>query len=306
MSFFQIDDKFLGHHKTKRALRKGAEALQMWLALRTYVATNETDGFIPDEDIDDLSGAPRSPRKWLRVLVECGKPLTGGGRGAGLVDPVENGWRLHNYGKHGLTREQIEARRKATRERVERWRNKTHGNATSNAPKVDVSNASGNAVTNGSPSHPIPSHKDADASSGAGARDGSGSPPNSASETLAMPIAVRAGWCMRRGDVADWVEPETWPEVVSAAELCAKALGLHVPRLGKFSRDAAVRAIVAIFAAGYTLADFEQAAARIPADPYLSNGRKRLSALTLEVFRNLLSGANDNGSGAQHAAVLTP
>jgi hypothetical protein len=58
VTYWQMDDKFLGHHKTIRALRAGAEALQMWLALRNYVAHNETDGEIPDEDIDDLPGAP--------------------------------------------------------------------------------------------------------------------------------------------------------------------------------------------------------------------------------------------------------
>lgn len=127
MSYWQMDDAFLGHHKTVRALRMGAESLQMWIALRTYVAVNTTDGDVPDEDIDDLPHAPKNPRKWLAVLVECGQPLHGGGRGAGLVDKTENGWRLHNYERHGLSADEIEKRKEAARERKKRWRGNASG-----------------------------------------------------------------------------------------------------------------------------------------------------------------------------------
>lgn len=122
MSYWQMDDGFLGHHKTRRALRKGAEALQMWLALRTYVAVNTTNGTIPDEDIDDLANAPKSARKWLDVLVGCGEPLPSGARGPGLVDPLENGvWALHNYDRHGLSAAEVERRKEAARERKRKW-----------------------------------------------------------------------------------------------------------------------------------------------------------------------------------------
>jgi hypothetical protein len=122
-----MDDGFLSHHKTVRAIRKGADALQMWMALRTYVAVNTTDGDIPDEDIDDLPGAPKNPRRWLTVLVECGKPLPGGGRGAGLVDPIDGGWKLHNYDRHGLSAAEVERRKDAARERKKKWAERTSG-----------------------------------------------------------------------------------------------------------------------------------------------------------------------------------
>ncbi len=156
-----MDDKFLRHHKTIRALRAGAEALQMWVALRSYVANNETDGEIPNEDIDDLPGAPKNPRKWLSVLVECGKPIDGG-RGAGLVDPIPTGWKLHNYEKRGLTREQIETAREKARTRKEHWKERQSGtqperrservpNDTGTSPRV-------RAPAGALPSSPIPSH----------------------------------------------------------------------------------------------------------------------------------------------------
>lgn len=122
MSRFEMDDQFWGHHKTKRALRAGAEAIQMWMAMRFYVAINNSGGLVPDEDINDLDGAPNDARKWLGVLVGCGKPLPGGGRGAGLVDQADGFWMLHDYDDHGLSPEEVERRKELSRERQRRWR----------------------------------------------------------------------------------------------------------------------------------------------------------------------------------------
>lgn len=152
MSRFEIDDQFLGHHKVKRALRSGAEALQMWLAMRTYVAINNTGGFIPDEDLDDLNGKPGTPRKWVAVLVNCGKPLPNGGRGAGLVDEVPGGWELHDYSDHGLSPEEIEHKRKLSRDRQRRWRRTRMALPERDVtpPTNPVSNASTDALGDGS------------------------------------------------------------------------------------------------------------------------------------------------------------
>lgn len=157
-----MDDGFLGHHKVRRAVRSGWEALGMWTALRTYVAKFLTDGFIPDEEIDLLQDAPKNPRKWLKVLVECGAPTPEGGRGSGLVDRVPGGWLLHDYLDHALPAEEIKRRRKAAAERQKRWRNGprdasqesdvTH-NETHNETRTQ-------RVSNASPSHPIPKDLD--------------------------------------------------------------------------------------------------------------------------------------------------
>ena len=166
MAYWQMDDGFLGHHKTKRAIRKGPDALVMWVALRTYVAVNTTDGVIFDEDIDDLPHAPKNPRKWLKVLHECGEPLAGGARGPGLVDRIDGGWRLHNYDRHGLSPEEIERRRAAARERKRKWLENRNGTASERRSERvpertpervpdDVPNAS---VTDSTRAHePIPS-----------------------------------------------------------------------------------------------------------------------------------------------------
>jgi hypothetical protein len=145
VSRFEIDDQFLCHHKTKRALRKGPESLQMWLAFRTYSAINNSDGIVPDEDIDDLDGAPKNPRKWLAILIECGRPLPGGTRGPGLIEQIDGGFRLHDYRDHGLSPEEVERRRELSRDRQRRWRDARVGvtNASRNGVTPCVTNASG-------------------------------------------------------------------------------------------------------------------------------------------------------------------
>lgn len=151
MTFIQLDDGFLGHHKVKRALRAGAQALQMWLALRTYVALNLTDGVIPDEDIDDLPHAPANPRKWLRVLVECGLPRPDRTRGPGLIDQVAGGWALHDYQDHALVRDEIVRRREQAKARKTAWKERRR-----NAFRDASPDASGTQVER--PPIPIPSH----------------------------------------------------------------------------------------------------------------------------------------------------
>jgi len=180
MTRWAMDDQFLGHHKTKRAMRVGLEALLMWFALRTYVSINLTDGFIPDEDIDDLPHAPKSPRRWLQVLVECGKPLPDGSRGPGLVDQVVNGWMLHDYEHHGELKNVIDARRASNRDRQKNLRERkskqpakdatagatnggSHGgshagtNGATNAGSNGVSHGGTDSVTHGGSNGPLSS-----------------------------------------------------------------------------------------------------------------------------------------------------
>lgn len=95
-----IKEEFVGGEKWRRALKLGGgEAIIMWLALARYAAEHPVnDGFIPDEDIEILAGAPRHPRRALRALVDCGCRGPDGVRGAGLVGSVESGWRLIDDG----------------------------------------------------------------------------------------------------------------------------------------------------------------------------------------------------------------
>jgi len=94
----EIKEEFATCDKAKRALRKGGgDAICLWLAMKAYAATNLTDGFVAEEEMDRLPLAPKNVRKALQALVECGRILDStGARGAGLVDAVPHGWQLHD------------------------------------------------------------------------------------------------------------------------------------------------------------------------------------------------------------------
>ena len=119
-----LKEEFVGCEKYRRAYKLGGgDAIVMWLALKCYASQHpSSEGFIPDEDINDLAGVPRSPRKALRALVECGGLMPDGTRGAGLVDPAPGGWRLHDYLDHSQTPEEIELRREKARQKKARQR----------------------------------------------------------------------------------------------------------------------------------------------------------------------------------------
>jgi hypothetical protein len=115
-----------------------------------------------------------------------------------------------------------------------------------------------------------------------------GSPPRNLDEAMALPLTDRAGWCVRRGDVADWVEPKLWPEVVQVANDFGSAVGVREVKLGSYSRDSALRAIVELFAAGYTPENLQSAAVAAKSSPYFKD-KRGLTAFTPEVVRRLLA-----------------
>lgn len=95
MLVIQIKEEFVGCKKWHRAIELGgAEAIQMWLAMKRYAAEHLTDGFVADSDIDTLPGAPRRPRRKLKALVDCGVTNRDGSRGPGLLSATESGWQL--------------------------------------------------------------------------------------------------------------------------------------------------------------------------------------------------------------------
>jgi hypothetical protein len=96
-----IKASFLTEPKTKLAIAKGGDAVvTLWLALKIYVHQKGTGGFFGRDVVDHLPGAPRKARHALQALIECGDPRPDGSRGAGLVDVVEHGYRLHEYEDH--------------------------------------------------------------------------------------------------------------------------------------------------------------------------------------------------------------
>jgi hypothetical protein len=157
-----IKEEFLTDDKTQRAIKAGGyEALAMWLAMKRYAAEHLSDGFIPNEDIETLPGAPPKPRKALDALLRCGRVQPDGSRGAGLVDQVEHGWMLHDYLEHANSREQEERRRAKARTRKERFQERRservpeHGvNGAPNASRTEP--PAGGRAHAPSPAQPSP------------------------------------------------------------------------------------------------------------------------------------------------------
>jgi|GEM_PF-4921790 len=113
-----IKEEFVGGEKWCRAVKLGGnDVIAMWLAMKRYCSLHpDTEGFVPDEELDALPGAPRAARrKPLQALIECGRLLPGGQRGTGLVEPAEGGWKLHDYLDHSAAPEEIELRRQKAR-----------------------------------------------------------------------------------------------------------------------------------------------------------------------------------------------
>jgi len=62
--------------------------------------------------------------------------------------------------------------------------------------------------------------------------------------------------------MADWAQPECWPEVITVAQKLAEVTGKPVfAKLGPYSRDFGVQAIVALLAAELSVADIQRAVA---------------------------------------------
>lgn len=142
MSWFKIDDKFHSHPKVMQA---GNAAIGLWTRCASYAAANLTDGFIPHA-IASLYGT--KPQR--NALVS-----------SRLWVPVDGGYQMHDYTDMNPTREQVLAQRKATAERVTRWRS----NGVTNTVTNGVTHDDVTALVTPPPTRPDPtrstySHRD--------------------------------------------------------------------------------------------------------------------------------------------------
>lgn len=205
-----IKEEFIGGEKFRRAVKLGgSDAIVMWLALKCYCSQHpDTEGFVPAEELKDLPGAPRRAGKALQALVECGRLLPRGERGAGLVEVTEHGWQMHDYGDHAPAPEELELRREKGRLRQQAHReNKRRELAAVKRLKMDLALPEGDGVaghvTPGARDNPRDISRDTDATSHTGARPREGAPtragalpnptqPNPTKKTLrSLPSTIR-------------------------------------------------------------------------------------------------------------------
>lgn len=98
---FQVDSDFYDHPKT---LDMSDAATALWVRAGSYSAAKLTDGFVADAMLVRLS---RSPDEASQELVR-----------RGLWRRVRGGYRFHDWEERGnLTRERVEAERRADRQR---------------------------------------------------------------------------------------------------------------------------------------------------------------------------------------------
>lgn len=105
----------------------------------------------------------------------------------------------------------------------------------------------------------------------------------------AMPLVERARLVLRDARAAAQLRPHQWPETKQIAAAYGAATGS--PRtLSELKRDAGLRAIVELIAAGYAVDDITWLASSVPREPWWPNGDRirGLGSLSVEVASRAL------------------
>jgi len=117
--------------------------------------------------------------------------------------------------------------------------------------------------------------------------------PRSREEALKIRIAARAALAVDQPALAEVTHPEQWPEVISVAQVFARATGFAEQRLGRYQKDPGLRALVDLYAVGFTQPELELVAQFVPRQKWWSAQGKQLglSSLSIEVVRRNLPGS---------------
>ena len=165
MTWLELDDRILEHPKFIRAVKlAGSEAIHLWLGIRAYCGQNLTNGFVPDDMLDEVRGP--SDQKRRSKALEALKTVRS-------LDQAEGGIQMQNYLKWSSSRDDVLRRREAARERKQRSRGPSAGShAVTDAERTSESRRDGRRTDVGvrSPSQtparadplPLPSPPDPD------------------------------------------------------------------------------------------------------------------------------------------------
>lgn len=159
MPWVRFDDKFPRHRKIEPL---SDAAFRLHVHALFWSSEQLTDGYLPKNSLD--LAAPRRMKRPQKHVPEL--------ESAGLWEPAEGGWALHDFLDYQPSKEQVTADRAKAAERQKRWRER-HGKTRDDS----VSNGGSNGVTHGgsnaAPTRPDPSrpelHTDQD--------DSAASPP---------------------------------------------------------------------------------------------------------------------------------
>lgn len=140
MPWFKVDDHFWSHPKTSE-LSTGATAL--WLRAGSWSAGHLTDGVVPKSMLRIF----RARQAWATELVS-----------KGLWIDEQTSFKFHGWDEYQPSKEVVEARRTANKNRVSAWRSGRSNDVTS-----AFGERNGNAAPD--PTRPDPSIEEAKASS---------------------------------------------------------------------------------------------------------------------------------------------
>jgi len=145
MPWFMVDDKLHSHMKAARA---GAEAMGLWVLAGSWAADQLTDGFIPDYMALRLDS---KAKRHAASLVAAGFWVVAEREG-------ERGWQFHEWTDFQPTKEEVEVKRAAARDRMKRVR-ANKGVGSRELPANEQRSSRDVRVTPAlpSPAHPIPS-----------------------------------------------------------------------------------------------------------------------------------------------------
>lgn len=142
MPWFKVDDSFWSHPKT---LMLSDAAVALWVRAGTYAAQHLTDGFVAEGVALRLLASERAAAD---ELVD-----------SALWVEVEGGWEFHEWHEYQPTREQVEDKRRADRERQRKRRRTDSGQYTGRESR-QVSQRDTQRESQGESRHPVPSRPD--------------------------------------------------------------------------------------------------------------------------------------------------
>ncbi len=142
MPWVRFDDDFPDHWKIE-PLSDGAYRLHTTAIFRSSKWL--TDGYLPKNRLDLV--APRRMKRPGKYVTEL--------ETAGLWEPAEDGWMLHDFLDYQPSKAQVTAERKKTAERQKRWRER-HAETRDDSVSHGGSNGVTNGGSNAAPTRPDP------------------------------------------------------------------------------------------------------------------------------------------------------
>jgi hypothetical protein len=121
MTWARIDDNAHAH---PRILQAGLEANGLFFRALSYCSHYLTDGFIPNEWAE-AQGGKRPVTKLVNV---------------GLLEPIEGGYRIHDYLDRNPSREQVQEERRRERGKKARQRSASPGESLGDNPDLSPDN----------------------------------------------------------------------------------------------------------------------------------------------------------------------